>query len=111
MTATSPARIGVLGGGREWLLPIDDEMTRSVMPGVAAVKRNDMAAASALLRPVAYRLEARGIDVLVLGCTEIPLAFGQVDGAVSAIDATEALARATVAAALRLGDQQGVEGR
>lgn len=95
-----------IGGPFEWLLPADDEMAQQVMPGVAAAKRNDLGAAARLLRPVAQGLVARGVDTLVLGCTEIPLALTQADVAVPVIDATEALARATVALAQRLRDER-----
>lgn len=91
-----------IGGGHRWLLPDDDEMTAHVMPGVAAVKRGEMERAVALLRPVVRRLAASGADVIVLGCTEIPLAISAADAPVPLIDATDALARATVQAALRL---------
>ena len=86
----------------QWLLPDAAAMTAHVMPGVAAVKRGEMSAAAALLRPVVLELAARGADVIVLGCTEIPLAISAADAPVPVIDATAALARATVAAALRL---------
>ncbi len=89
------------GAGVRWLLPTEDEMRRFVMPGVAAVKRDDMATATQLLRPVAQRLATGGMDALVLGCTEIPLALSEADVDVPVIDATAALAQATVAAARR----------
>ena len=91
-----------IGGAVRWLLPDDTAMTAHVMPGIAAVKRGEMSAAAALLRPVVLELAARGADVIVLGCTEIPLAISAADAPVPVIDATAALARATVAAALRL---------
>ena len=91
-----------IGGAVQWLLPDAAAMTAHVMLGVAAVKRGEMSAAAALLRPVVLDLAARGADVIVLGCTEIPLAISAADAPVPLIDATAALARATVAAALRL---------
>ena len=97
------------GGKLEWVLPAEDEMLSAVMPGVAAVKRYDIDAARALLLPVVQRLAAQGIDALVLGCTEIPLAITQAtitqeNRRVRVIDATDALARATVNAAVKLRD-------
>ena len=91
-----------VGGGYRWLLPDDDEMAAHVMPGVAAVKRGEMERAATLLHPVVQHLAARGAEVIVLGCTEIPLAVSAADSSVPLIDATDALARATVAAALRM---------
>ena len=106
MATTSTLRSGLyqqrIGGAFTWVLPADDEMEQRVMPGVAAVKRDDIRAATELLRPVARRLAASGIDALVLGCTEIPLALSQTDVDVPVIDATAALAEATVAAAMQL---------
>jgi aspartate racemase len=98
-----------MGSGLGWVLPTPEEMQSQVMPGVAAVKRDDMPAARALLRPVAQRLAAGGVGALVLGCTEIPLALSQADVDVPVIDATAALAEATVAAAMRWM-QSGVAG-
>ncbi len=116
-TATLASRLYQLrieercGGGIEWLVPAEDEMTVAVMPGVAAVKRHEIDQARALLLPVAQRLAGQGIDALVLGCTEIPLAILQAalthaNRSVRVIDATDALARATVNAALRLRDSE-----
>ena len=96
-----------IGGAVQWLLPDGPAMTAHVMPGVAAVKRGEMSVAAALLRPVVLDLAARGADVIVLGCTEIPLAISAADAPVPVVDATAALARATVAAALRLRDAAG----
>ena len=89
-----------IGSDYRWFLPDDDEMAAHVMPGVAAVKRGEMERAATLLRPVAQHLAARGAEVIVLGCTEIPLAVSAADASVPLIDAPDALARATVQAAL-----------
>lgn len=98
-TRLYPERIG---GMRDWAQPTEQELATAVMPGVAEVKRYRVDAARALLVPVARRLAAAGVDALVLGCTEIPIAVRQDDCAVPVIDATRALAEATVAAARRL---------
>ena len=94
-----------IGGAVGWLQPDDAQMSRQVMPGVAAVKRGDMAQASALLLPVVRDLAARGAQTIVLACTEIPLVVSAADVAVPLIDATEALALATIAEAVRLRDR------
>jgi len=91
-----------IGGTREWIQPTEREMVEAVMPGVAEVKRYRVDEARALIVPVARRLAASGVDALVLGCTEIPIAVRQDDCAVPVIDATRALAEATIAAARRL---------
>lgn len=98
-TRLYPERIG---GERAWIQPTEREMKDAVMPGVAEVKRYRVDDARALLVPVARRLAAEGVDALVLGCTEIPIAIRQADCIVPVIDATQALAEATVAAARRL---------
>ena len=91
-----------IGGAREWAQPTEQEMAAAVMPGVAEVKRYRVDEARAMLVPVARRLAGSGVDALVLGCTEIPIAVRRDDCAVPVIDATRALAEATVAAARRL---------
>lgn len=93
-----------LGDRFVWLLPTEAEMQGGVMPGVAAVKRGDMQQAAALLLPVVQRLAGQGVDALVLACTEIPLVITGADVPVPLVDATDALAHATVAAARRLRD-------
>lgn len=91
-----------IGGKREWILPSERELSDAVMPGVAEVKRYRVEEARALIVPVARRLSAAGPDALLLGCTEIPIAVRQDDCAVPVVDATRALAEATIAAARRL---------
>jgi aspartate racemase len=46
------------------------------------------------------RLEARGCDAVVLGCTEIPLLIGREDSSLPTLDSTRLLARAALARAL-----------
>ncbi len=70
-----------------------------VLPAIECVKRNDLAQAHALAARAVQRLADQGAEVIVLGCTEIPLAIEHQAADVSArcIDATRALARACVA--------------
>lgn len=100
-TATLRSRLyqDRIGGRIEWVLPTDAEMEQAVMPGVNAIKGDRLDEGRALLLPVVHRLATQGIDALVLGCTEIPLAIAQADTAVPVIDATQALAEAAVEAA------------
>ena len=84
----------------QWQLPTAGEMIDWVMPGIAAVKSGDLAKGRELLLAAARALTRRGADVLVLGCTEIPLALDDASAPVPVIDATAALARRSVAWAL-----------
>lgn len=81
------------------VLSSDDEQQMLVLPAIDGVKRNDLAAAHALATQAARRLIERGAQVIVMGCTEIPLAIEHQpsDVSVYCIDATRALARACVA--------------
>lgn len=66
---------------------------------IHAVKTNDLAGAAQLAEPVARDLLEAGADVIIAGCTELPLALAGVDEALRAriVDATAALAEASVA--------------
>lgn len=99
-----PAR---LGEAREWLQPDSSELECLVMPGIAAVKAGDLPRGRELLVEAAQRLAGRGADVLVLGCTEIPLVLDAGNVAAPLLDATWALARHTIAAAQTLSTVLG----
>lgn len=88
------------GASTRWQLPTPDELTRWVMPGIQAVKAGDLAQGAACLGQAARALADRGARTLVLGCTEIPLVLDADRAGLPVIDATAALARATVAWAL-----------
>ncbi len=83
-----------------WLMPTPDELARWVMPGIQAIKAGDLARGASCLRQAAQALADRGAGSLVLGCTEIPLVLDAERAGLPVIDATAALARATVAWAL-----------
>jgi aspartate racemase len=88
-----------LGDEWEWVYPSGEELDTLVTPAIAAIKKGDPASARALFLEVVNRMTAKGVDAIVLACTEIPLVLTQSDVAVPAIDSTEALARQTVAVA------------
>ena len=90
------------GSRRDWFVPDPADMDALIAPGIAAVKAGDLATGGRLLRRAARRLAARGADILVLACTEIPLVIAASDLTVPVIDATAALARHTIACATRL---------
>ena len=83
-------------------VPGDGDLDRWTVPGIAKVKANRLAEAEALFRPAIEALLAAGADRVILACTEVPIAFPAGDALLreSCVDATEALARATVAWAL-----------
>lgn len=96
-----------LGAARVWLQPEESELECLVTPGIAAVKAGDLARGRELLLDAAQRLAARGAEVLVLGCTEIPLVLESGDVDIPLLDATRALARYTIAAARQLAETAG----
>lgn len=81
----------------DWLLPDAASRAGQVMPGIAAVKAGDLARGAALLHHAAQALAARGAQVLLLGCTEIPLVMHEDSAPLPVVDATAALARRAVA--------------
>jgi aspartate racemase len=82
-----------------WLLPTAGEMLELVMPGIEAVKAGRLDAGQALLGEAASALAQRGAEVLVLGCTEIPLVLDAAACDLPVVDATAALAREVVSRA------------
>jgi len=81
----------------QWLLPTAGEMLAQVMPGIEAVKAGELDAGRARLADAARALRQRGADVIVLGCTEIPLVLDAEVCGLPVVDATAALARQVVA--------------
>jgi len=70
-----------------------------VLPAIAGVKRNDVVRAHALALRAAQNLHDQGAQVILLACTELPLAIEYAPTKIAAIciDPTRALARACVA--------------
>lgn len=85
--------------GYNCVLPSDAEMTELVMPGIVSVKAGDLPAAKRVLGAAAQRLADRGAQMVVLGCTEIPLALADTspEAAARYVDSTAALAQAALA--------------
>ena len=86
--------------------PTAKEMTRLVLPAIAAVKANRVGDAYAPLAEAVRSLHAHGAQAVILGCTEIPLGIqagphGELG--VPLVDTIDALARASIAWA-REGD-------
>jgi len=84
--------------------PTSAEMTRLVLPAIAAVKANRVGDAYAPLAEAMLALRARGAQAVILGCTEIPLGIqaGPHNALrVPLVDTIDALARASIAWARR----------
>jgi len=85
--------------GYECIVPTSDELQSLCMPAIVAVKANRPDLAFEPAAACVRALKARGADVVVLGCTELPLAIppsrrGEI--AVPLSDSIDALALAVV---------------
>jgi aspartate racemase len=81
------------------LLPPDEHLQRTfVDPAIDAVKAHRLEAAGESMAGALAALAARGIDTVLLGCTELPLAYASIVSPLplAVIDATAALADACV---------------
>ncbi len=83
--------------GRRTIIPEESIEMDYVMKAIARIKAGDTGKESEDLLAVAgAHLEARGAQVLVLGCTEIPLAFNPERARVPVVNATRVLAEAAI---------------
>lgn len=87
--------------GFRWIVPGEEEQTRFVDEAIARVKAGDLPGARAPFEAAARALAARGADLVLLGCTELPLAAEGADCPVPTLDASRALAQAVVDFSLR----------
>jgi len=78
--------------------PTDEEFTTLVSPGIAMIKANRLDEAEDLLRGAAKRLLERGAEIIVLGCTEIPIGMRRQyrENPSLFVDSTDALALAVI---------------
>ena len=80
---------------------LDDHEQVEFMALLHRVKHGDLGPESRrTMAALAHRLAGKGAQVVVAGCTEVPLVMGAADLTVPFIDATEALARRCVAVCL-----------
>ena len=107
-------RVGVLGTGlalglyRDRLfhqglevVTLDDHEQVEFMALLYRIKSGDLGAGSRqAMAALAHRLVSKGAEAIIAGCTEVPLVLDAADLAPPLIDATEALARACVAACI-----------
>jgi aspartate racemase len=85
--------------GRQTIVPDEAVETGYVMKAIMNIKAGTGKKESEdLLAAAAAHLEARGAEVLVLGCTEIPLAFNPGRAGVPVVNATRVLAEAAIRA-------------
>lgn len=95
---------GRLGPAFEPLLTGDEAVQTLVDTSIAAVKAGELAQGTQAALEAANRLFSAGAEVLILGCTELPVALTDTDVQDRCIDSTLALARLCVKESMR--DQQ-----
>jgi aspartate racemase len=78
-------------------VPAADIMATCVLPAIAQVKQGRAGDAAPLLVRAIDHLRMRGVQTVLLACTELPLALAAASDPPACIDATEALARASIA--------------
>ena len=80
-------------------MPDADTMANIVLPAIKFVKQGNAAQGGYMLEPVVRRLREEGAGVVLLACTETPLALDAIGSELRehCIDTTAALARACVA--------------
>jgi len=107
-------RVGVLGTGlalglyRDRLfhqglevVTLDDHEQVEFMALLYRIKAGDLGTGSRqAMAALAHRLVSKGAEAIIAGCTEVPLVLDAADLAPPLIDATQALARACVAACI-----------
>lgn len=100
----------LLEKGFKCLLPTNDTLNELVLPAIDLVKKNRIPDARPILRQAVERMLDAGADVVILGCTELPVGLDMTDPwtVKHCIDPTEALARACLDWAM--GVRGGVRG-
>ena len=86
-------------GGYRLMLPSEEELAQAILPSIRLVKEGRAAQAGELLAPAVQALLGRGAAVVVLACTETPVALDASRSPLRAhcVDSNRALARACVA--------------
>jgi len=87
--------------GFQWMAPTEDEQSGLVDAAIARVKAGDAAGARAPFEAAAKALADRGADLILLACTELPIAAEGAACPVPLLDASRALAEALVDFSLR----------
>ena len=78
--------------------PSEDEFHTLVSPAIAMIKANRLDEAEDVFREAASRLRARGAEIIILGCTEIPIGMRRQYRETPAlfVDSNDALALAVI---------------
>lgn len=92
---------GRLGPAFEPLFPGEEGVQKLIDVSIAAIKAGKLAQARSTALEAADRLLSAGAEVLILGCTELPVALADTPVQGRCIDSTLALARLCVKAAMR----------
>jgi aspartate racemase len=84
---------------RQVVLPTDSVLDGAMVPAIAHVKAGRLAQAGPLMNSAVQSLLDRGAQVVILACTEAPIAIASGPGGLAGdcVDSTQALALATVA--------------
>jgi aspartate racemase len=84
-----------LGLAVDWLLP-DPPTQALITQAIAAVKGGNVPAAAQAFARAADTLAVQGAELLMLGCTELPVIAPHLSSPLPLLDATDALAQACV---------------
>jgi aspartate racemase len=94
------------------ITPNDEDQERKVMGaiyGPEGIKSGRKTVPRAMLKEAAHNLAAAGADVIIAGCTEVPLVLSQADVGVPVVDPLEVIAGVAVRLALA-GNTAGGDG-
>jgi aspartate racemase len=85
--------------GRSAVLPTDEVLDGAMLPAIAHVKAGRLVQAGPLMNSAVQALLDQGAQVVILACTEAPIAMASSSGGLpgECVDATQALALATLA--------------
>jgi aspartate racemase len=105
--ATLAARLfepALAARGRLALLPNDALLDSAMLPAIAHIKAGRLTQAGPLMARAVQALLDQGAEVVVLACTEAPIALAPAPANLQArcVDATQSLANATVALWLKM---------
>ncbi|VCU71400.1 Aspartate racemase [Pigmentiphaga humi] len=99
--ATLAAGVYAERDGVQFVAPEESELRDLLLPCIALVKEGRVQEAGGLLTQCVASMRARGVEHIVLGCTELPLALKAAGMSLDDgfVDSTTALAQAAIAAA------------
>ncbi|MBX2884966.1 MAG: amino acid racemase [Granulosicoccus sp.] len=86
----------LIATGRQCLL-LESEEQKQFMHNIYRIKQSGVCAeVKSEMKSLAQALQNRGVDTIIAGCTEVPLALGQSDIQVPLFDSTEWLAKIVI---------------